>query len=229
MKRLKMLAVIGVAAAVVGCATPLKMDVNKEAKSLDLTQKSVVLMTGRFSNPLKKTGGYQPQAFVVNVEKEIVKGSEDRLNFLVDAEGTVIEPQETRYLFRMTLPPGKYVIRGITGFAGVFPIRGNFFLPLHAEINVTPKSVVYVGEIHGKVRPRDEKINEFRAGPVVPLIDQSVTGFSVGTWDVNINDAYDQDVTKFKREFSVLTPVSVDKQMLPPFDRKKAQKWWEDN
>ena len=229
MNSLKSLFILGLTAAVVGCATPLKMELNKEAKSLDVTQNSVVLMSGRFSNPLKKTGGYQPQAFIVNVEKDVVKGSEDRLNFMVDAEGAQISPEETRYLFRMMLPPGKYVIRGITGFAGVFPIRGNFFLPLHADIEVKPKSVVYIGQIEGKVRPRDEKINEFRAGSMIPLIDQSVTGFSVGTWDVNVNDAFEQDVTKFKREFPVLAPVTIAKEMLPPFDRAKAQKWWEAN
>jgi hypothetical protein len=127
----------------------------------------------------------------------------------------------------MSLPPGKYVVRGISGSSGIFPVRGNFFVPMHSGIEVKPKSVVYIGQVQAKVRERNEQAKEFRAGAVIPLIDQAVTGFSSGTWEISIRDGFNEDMGKFKNAFPVLVPATVTKQILPAFDRNKAQVWWE--
>lgn len=71
--------------------------------------------------------------------------------------------------------------------------------------------------------------NEFRAGLPFPLVDQAVTGFSGGTFDVEIIDQFEKDELEFKSRFPALRDVNIQKAILPPFDRTKAQKWWEAN
>jgi hypothetical protein len=100
-------------------------------------------------------------------------------------------------------------------------------MPLHTEIDINESSVLYLGKVTGKVRERKE--NEFRAGIIFPLLDQAVTGFSGGTFDVNIIDNYEEDVNFMKTLFPALGNVQIKSQVLPAFDRSKAQKWWEDH
>jgi hypothetical protein len=227
MKRILALLAASAAMALGGCATPTKMDLTREVQQIDVSKKSILLLSAEISNPYKS--GYQPNASVVHVEKPNASSSEDRLNFLVDAEGTEATPSGNKYLFRISLEPGKYVLRGVTGSSGTFPVRGMFFMPLHMDIEVKPGSVVYAGRVRGTVRARDEANNEFRAGPVIPLIDQSVTGFSSGTFDVAILDAEKEDLARFQNAFPALRSSRVAKQVLPPFNRKVAQTWWEKN
>jgi hypothetical protein len=208
-----------------GCATPTKMAFENETDKVK-ADKAVFLLTTTLKNGYKTS--YQPKAFVLNVEKADAKERGDRLNFLIDEKARVeadnAEAGNT-YLVRMELEPGDYVIRGMTGFSGIFPVRGTFFAPLHAEVKSGEPGVFYLGHIAATVRERQE--NEFRAGPPIPLIDQAVTGFSGGTFDVVVSDRLDQDESIFKTKFPALREINIRKAPLPPFDRIKAQKWWE--
>ena len=69
--------------------------------------------------------------------------------------------------------------------------------------------------------------NLLEAGVSVPLIDQAVVGASGGTFDVVISDAYATDGPLFRSKFPALAKVEVQQEVLPAFDRKKAQEWWE--
>jgi hypothetical protein len=220
------LGLVLIAALIVsGCATPTKMAFENEADKVK-NDKAVFLLTTTLKNGYKTS--YQPKAIVLHVERASVKDSSDRLNFLMDDKAKIeldtVQAGNT-YLVRMELEPGDYVIRGVTGFSGVFPVRGTFFAPLHAEVKATQPGVYYLGHVAATVRERQE--NEFRAGPPIPLVDQAVTGFSSGTFDVVVSDRFDQDEQMFKTRFPVLREASIRKAPLPPFDRAKAQKWWE--
>jgi len=222
--RLKfVLAAFALGSLLSGCATPVKMGLNKESTHVDVSKESLLLLTAKLSNAYKPS--YQPEAYALQVEKQDADESAERFNFLADKEGTVKSPEGNEYVFRVSIPPGNYVIRGITGFSGIFPVRGNFFLPLHSDVTVTPQSVVYLGRVEGNVRERQD--GEFRAGAPVPLIDQAVTGFSGGTFDVTITDSSDKDLAQLKTIFPALQTVEVQKNVLPPFDRARAQQWWE--
>ena len=61
----------------------------------------------------------------------------------------------------------------------------------------------------------------------MPLIDQSVTGISGGTFDVTIRDGSEADLPTFTTRFPVLNNRSIQKSILSPWDREKAQAWWE--
>jgi len=204
-------------------ATPMKMGLVKDTQQIDLKDEALLLMSVELINEYKPS--YQPEAGVLWIEKPEVKGKEDRLSYWADKEGTLKSDQGNKYVFRMTIKNGKYIIRGIHGSSGTFPVKGGFFMPLHTEIEVKDSSVFYLGKVVGKIRERKE--NEFRAGLVVPLVDQAVTGFSGGTFDIDIIDNYEEDIKFMKTLFPALGNVQVKSAILSPFDRAKAQKWWE--
>jgi hypothetical protein len=211
-----------------GCATPTKMAFQEDSAAITAASKPIFLMTATLKNGYRDS--YQPEVLVVNVERKEVKDSNDRINFTMD-EKAKVEPDPASggkaYLLRLELDKGEYVIRGMTGFSGVFPIRGHFFSPLHAELKSADAGVYYLGHVEATVRERQE--GEFRAGPPIPLIDQAATGFSGGTFDVAISDQLQTDEAAFRAKFPALRGVTIKKAILPAFDRAKAQKWWEEN
>lgn len=206
-----------------GCATQIKMSPTKDTFALDTTKESIVLVGLTFRNDFHPS--YQPGPIVLHVERGDASQMSDRLNFIFDREGIDERSTETNYLARFSLPPGKYVLRGITGGSGLLPFRGTFFTPLHEDFEVRANAVEYVGRVTSVVQERKE--GELRAGPMLPLLDQAVTGFSGGTWEVAVADNFDRDVPAFRAAFPVLEKANVEKAILGPWDKKKATDWWQ--
>ena len=223
MKRIAAFFIVLTMFLISACATPMTMGLGKGTERIDLKDESLLLLTVELVNEYKPS--YQPQATGLIIEKPDIQGKEDRLSYTADEEGTFKSDKGNRYVFRMIIKDGKYIIRGIGGFSGFIP-RGRFFMPLHSEIEIKGPSVLYLGRVIGKVRERKE--NEFRAGSTIPALDQAITGFSGGTFDVNVIDNYEEDLKFMKTLFPALGNVQVKSAVLPPFDRAKAQKWWED-
>lgn len=215
---------IALAAAVLvsACATPAKMGLTKDTQELDTSTKSILLMTMRLDHAAKPS--VTPNPRVVHVEMPNAQSREQRLNFLIDGESATLGPDGTEYFVRMELPPGKYKLMGVSGGGGIAIFPGHFLLPLVTEFEVPANSVAYMGRI--EARTRDRKENEFRAGPVLPLLDQAMTGWSGSTWDVAIRDSYESDMGRFKTAFPALRSASVKKNVVS-FDRAVAQAWWD--
>ena len=159
------------------------------------------------------------------VETPNAKDSKDRLNFMTDREGTFVTKDMNKYIFRARLKPGKYVVQGIFGYSGIFPVHGTFFMPLHCEIEAKKGEVIDLGKVIAHTRKRQG--NEFRAGPLLPLLDQAVTGFSETTFVVQTEASQAADLKEMKILFPALRTAQIVEDPLPPFDREAAQKWWE--
>lgn len=56
--------------------------------------------------------------------------------------------------------------------------------------------------------------DEPRAGSLAPLIQQDITGFSGGTFDVKLLDGYDDDLPLMRAEYPALRSVTVERQLL---------------
>jgi hypothetical protein len=210
------------AALLAGCATPTDMAFMDDSQRLSEKSKPVLLMTATINNAYKTS--FQPRLLVVNVEKPEAKEAADRLNFKMDAKART---DDNTYLLRLELEPGQYEIRGLTAIASSFPINGFFFAPMHSPVVVKGPGVYYLGHVNATVRERQGE--EFKAGPSLPVIDQAVAGASTGSFDVRILDRFETDEGVFRARFPALTGVKIEKTILPPFDRAKAQKWWEAN
>lgn len=205
-----------------GCATVSSMSPTTATQSLDTTSQSYALMTVTLKNAYHTS--YQPSPIVVNIERGAGDDRANRLNFKFDSMDKPVSASDDHFLVRLPLAPGKYVIRGITGQSGIFPFHGFFFAPLHEDLDVKPNSVVYLGHVDATVIER--KDGELRAGPVIPLIDQAATGFSGGTWDIAVSDRFDDDITEFRKDFPALRDASINREVLPAWDKEKATQWW---
>jgi len=210
-----------------GCATVNHMAFDKKATSVDVSSKSVVLMTLDLYRP--DHSRFEPVPIVVNIEEPNAKSKEERENFKFDkaVDSVKTEDGHTLYLARMALKPGPYKLMAVTGMARAFPINGFFQVPLITNLNVQPGTVVYVGRVSATLRPRQS--GEFRAGPVLPLIDQAIAGMSGSTWDVTVDDHFDADMALFRQNFKAVETASVVRAPLPAYDRAAAQAWWENS
>lgn len=165
---------------------------------------------------------------VVHVQKPDAKSAAERLNFTMDAKAKIETDSPVtgnNYLLRMELDPGQYEILGMTSNTRSFPIIAYFFTPLHSQLAVNGTGVYYLGHVTATIRERQG--NEFKAGPTLPLIDQAAAGASGGTFDVVVSDQFDEDEALFRSKFPALAGVTIQKAILPAFDREKAQQWWE--
>jgi len=211
-----------------GCATPTNMAFADDGQRVTENSKPIFLMTATLKNNYKPS--YQPKLIVVNVEKAGAKEAADRLNFTTDekaANTAVPADAGNSYLIRLELEAGRYEIQGLTSTASSFPFNAFFFAPLHAQVDVNKPGVYYLGHVAATVRERQGE--EFKAGPSVPLVDQAVAGASGGTFDVEISDQFATDEAIFRSKFPALAGVTIQKAVLPAFDRAKAQQWWAAN
>ena len=221
---IRLIATLVACCVITGCATVNTMAFDKQTKAIDTKDKSIVLMTVVVSRPDKSR--FEPVPYVVHIEKPDAQSKEDRQNFKIDKEtdATQANGQEV-YLLRLALVAGEYKLVDVFGMARAFPVNGMFSVPLVANLKVKPNSVTYIGRVTAKLRKRAG--SEFRAGPLIPLLDQSIAGMSGGTWDIAIDNLADQDIGLFRAAYPVLNSVTIDTAALPPFDRAAAQRWWD--
>ncbi len=210
-----------------GCANRLSMPLQEDGATPN-PAKHLALLTLDLRNDYRER--YQPVPWSVTVVQK-VDGNETAFNFPMDRKGSYWGEKDenpvARYLVRLELQPGPYEIRGVSMGASAFPFNASMFLPLLAPVTGAAGEVVYLGNVTANVRERQG--NEFRAGAVIPLLDQSAAGASGGTWEVTISDKADADLALFRKRFTGLEKTEIKRAVLPPFDRAKVQAWWEKN
>lgn len=207
------------------CATPTEMAFSPEAKGPVTVSKPVYLMTLTVKNVYHTS--HQPKVTVMYVERPEAKEKAERLNFKTDKasrEETDTSEGSTYYI-RMELDVSQWVLRGFSAISSSFPIHGFFFGPLHYDLPVREPGVYYLGHVDATVREREGE--EFRAGPLLPLVDQAIAGASGGSFDITVSDRWATDESVFRTRFPAMAELPVTVAVLPPFDRAKAQKFWE--
>jgi hypothetical protein len=198
-----------------GCAAPTAL--TSKTSKLDLSQKSIVLATIEITRESNRS---MPWPTRLQVMSTGATGSREIQAFAVDSEGMEYGEDGRNYvsLVRLSLAPGKFHLAGLMGQISAFPFRGLFQAPLGLMFEVPSQSIIYLGRVKIHMRPR--KDNEFRAGSLIPLIDQAVLGISTSTFDISTEDASAVDLTLFKEAFPVLRDAEVKVLSLPPFDRE---------
>jgi len=227
MNRLIQIATLVFAILLTGCASTIKMPMKDDGDKISSSGNPVYLMSVTMGNVCRDR--FQPSLDLVQVVREDGSVKQD-MKFAMDSKGTYESEDDKRppkYLVRLELAAGHYTIRGMNGSGRAFPINFTVYAPLHAPLKVEGPGVFYIGAVNATIRERQG--NEFRAGQVIPLIDQAVACASTGTFDVDISDRFDEDIALFRKTFPALVAANVQKAVLPPFDRKMAQKWWEAN
>lgn len=123
------------------------------------------------------------------------------------------------YLLSFELDSGTYNLKWIGARYSIpMLIESGGAVPLDMKIDITPNRIIYLGHLDVVLRERKDD-REKRAGSLFPLIDQAAAGFSSGTFDVVVEDKYDEDMKAFVSEYPVLQNVKVEKALLPQWIR----------
>ena len=224
MNRLQIVAAAIVCGVLTGCANISPMAFDRNASSVDTSAKSIVLMT--IDVYRGDDSRYVPHPTLLLLTKPNGSDKEEALGFrITENVDAVAEEGHKIYLARVALAPGQYKVVHVFGDANAFPFHGFFFVPIFEPLVVTPGSITYIGRVSATLRPRAD--GEFRAGPLLPLIDQSVTGVSVSTWEINIDNKSEQDLALYRSTYPFLAGAQIAVAPLPPFDRAAAQRRWD--
>lgn len=202
-----------------GCATVQNSAFDKTTQNLDFGEKSYFIMGVELDNAYKPK--YQPSInMVLYVETPDAKDKNDRFNVVIKAKEFLSEKgaAATGY-FRGALKPGDYVLKGIGGVARKFPFTGFYLLPMETKFSINENEVIYLGRLRARTRARKE--GEFRSGPLLPLLDQSASGFSGSTFDVLIQDDSEIANQWLNTEYPVLSNKGMQVRILPKYDRSK--------
>jgi hypothetical protein len=217
MMKFKYLLIFCFALVMSGCAGH-KMALTKEQSNIDLTKKSIALLSVKISNQYKPDCQLEVTGAFICPQAETCSRP---LPYYHKA-GKPYKSEEklfNEYLMSFELDSGAYTIRSI-GASFQIPLLISAFgsAPLLLKTEIKPNSLIYLG--HVDIILREKKIDiERRAGSIIPLIDQATAGFSTGTFDIDIEDRFDEDMKLFISEYPALQNLKVEKSLLPQWIR----------
>ena len=198
-----------------GCATMKPPALNSETTAIDVSKESIALLTVKIANTYKIS--YQPNIKYAFIWSDAEKDRE-KFSFSVDEKYKEMEDSFNEYLISFQLPAGEYKLRELFAQSGIFPVIGSFSVPLYSSFSIEPQKIIYLGHIEATIIERtDDEL--LRAGPVIPLIDQAVTGASGGTFVVKISDLYEKDIELFQQKYPYLAQHKVDNLTLPQWSQ----------
>ena len=205
--------------AMSGCAGN-KMALTKGKSDINLTKKSIALLSVRISNQ------YKPKRQLELLKAVICPQSEP--NCKHDFPSPYESPYKpykrekkhfNEYLLSYELESDTYNIDGLYTTYRIPTLTSGFgYTKLNLKTEIKPNSISYLG--HLDITLREKKNNaEISAGSDTPFIDQSIAGFSSGTFDVVVEDKFDEDMKSFISEYPALKKVKVEKSILPQWIR----------
>lgn len=199
-----------------GCATVAKMPIGPGSSDVDISQKSILVAKVTIKN--QKKPSHQPKMICAMTKK----GEE----FFSFTEPTLVSENEDdgkTYFASLNVDPGKVTLQSFR-FTRTIPLLLSAFaeLPFELELDVPANKIFYLGEITAVIKDK-ENDNEPSAGPMIPLIDQAITGFSTGKFEVAIADRYDRDIFELRQLYPYLKNKQIDKMVLPPWVHPKLR------
>ena len=209
--------------AMSGCAGN-KMALTKGKSDIDLTKKSIVLLSVRISNQYKPSRQLKLLSVVICPQSET-----NCKHDLPSNPGSPYKPYKkekdyfNEYLLSYELESGTYNIDGLYTTYKIPTLTSGFgYTKLNLKTEIKPNSISYLG--HLDITLREKKSDaEISAGGSVPLIDQYIPGFSSGTFDVEVEDKFDEDMKSFISEYPALKKVKVEKSILPHWIRPEKE------
>lgn len=201
--------------AMSGCAGN-KMALTKGKSKIDLTKKSIALLSVRISNQDKPNRQLELQNVIICPQSET--------NCKHDLPSHYESPYKpykkeknhfNEYLLSYELKSGTYNIDGLYTTYRIPTLTAGFgFAKLNFKTEIKPNSISYLGHLDIVLRKKKSDA-EISAGGNVPYIDQSIAGFSSGTFDVVVEDKFDEDMKSFISEYPALQKVKVEKSIFP--------------
>jgi len=203
----------------VGCATVKHTALNQNVKSIDISQESIAIFTVKVANKYKPR--YQPK-IIQCIVKNNDTGKGEKYLFIVDGEYKGIENEYNEHLISFQLPPGRYKLEEFVARWKNVHVTGFFTIPIYSVFEIEANEIIYLGHIEAHVV---EKTNDDQlpAGPPLPLIVQLGVGASGGTFVIEINDLFKNDIELFKNQYHYLSDYNIENRTLPPWKKRSKE------
>jgi len=188
----------------VGCAPTQPMALDDMQAPLELGNDTILLLRLHTVNELKP--GFQPEVLGIRV---VNLATHEPITFKPIAR-PVVQGQGYEYLVSLRLPSGQYEIATLNGMSFGYHLQAYFEVPLHRQVAIPPGKVIYLGRIDARnvCRTSDEQPP---SGPQLPLIDQTVAGYCSGTFQIDIEDRFNEDLDVFRKSFPALRSLTVER------------------
>jgi hypothetical protein len=224
MVRCRFLFVFFLVSVMTGCAGH-EMALTKGQTNIDVTKKSLALLSVKISNRSKPD--YQLDiigALICPQSETCGHGSRKHFHSIKSPyKIKSVENSFNEYLLSFELESGTYNVHSMGAVYDHFPITGGGPVPLNYELKIKPNSIIYLGHLDVVMRERKND-SEQRAGPFRPLLDQSpAVGAYTGTYDVVVEDKFEEDMKLFIAEYPILQKVKIEKSILPQWIRPENQ------
>ncbi|MCP5326992.1 MAG: hypothetical protein H7A09_11810 [Oceanospirillaceae bacterium] len=208
MKNIKVVSCFLFALLVTGCASVSKMPLQVDSDHVDLSKKSILVAKVHIKNEFKES--HQPELCCMFVQKN----GED-YSFTSPTMINDLGENGKEYFVSMDVDPGLTTIN-MARFVRKIPLLlwATADLPFSQEIDVPQNSIVYLGDITAVIKEKTSDDQPSAGGPV-PLLDQAITGFSTGTFEVVVKDKYKSDVEELRQKYMSLKGMKVVDMTLP--------------
>ncbi|MDD4357941.1 MAG: hypothetical protein PHN98_11915 [Smithellaceae bacterium] len=201
-----------------GCAG--KMALTKGQSDIDLSNKSIALLTLKISNQHKPKRQVNLHSVLICPQSEI--NCKRDLPAYPGSPYKIYKKEKNsfnEYLLSFALESGAYNIDGFYITYNIpMLVAGVGYGELKLETEIKPNSVSYLGHLNITLREKTGD-TEISAGNAIPHMDQSIAGFASGTFDIVVEDHFDEDMKSFISEYPGLQQVKVEKSILPEWIR----------
>jgi hypothetical protein len=196
-----------------GCAHDPAL--SKGQNKIDLSKESIALLSVRLSNQNKPSKQLTLNGVFICPESETCQARPywHKANDAYRSEKGMFND----YLMSISLKEGKYNMHTLFTKYSAFLIHATALAPLDLNVEIKPNSVIYLGHIN--VVLRKKKSDQEKRAALFPLIDAAVAGYSTGTFDVVVEDRFDEDMQSLISEYPGLQTVNVEKSILPQWIR----------
>jgi hypothetical protein len=206
-----------------GCMNTRQMALTAKSQAVDVTKQYVGLMVVATSTSFPGALGAGPRLpFAARVDV-LAEGEKEPMTYLVSGDNVIVADGVLYHMVSLPLPKGRYRIVFMRGF-GVLEQHidkidsgdswlGSFDWPQSHPFEITTAGVTYLGRVNMHLRERQNE-SEPRAGGMFGILEQRVTGFYPGTFDVTISDSYESDLAMFSGRYPSLKGMQVTRSLL---------------
>jgi hypothetical protein len=213
-----------------GCAAH-HMALTKGQSDVDLTKKSIALLSVKTSNQLAPTFQFNLFSAIICPQSETCSNPRPYL-YKANSPYNSEKDRFNEYLLSFELEPGTYYIRSVGTIYDSYLSEAGGYVPLDLKIDIRSNTISYLGHIDVILRERKtdtEKIAGRELVNISPMVrielkNKSRVGFSTGTFDVIVEDKFDEDMKLFISEYPALQKVKVEKSILPQWIRPEEKK-----
>lgn len=212
MKKYGILIILLLLSVMTGCSRKM-MALNQGQDVIDTSGKSIALLSVTMTNEYKPS--FQPKVYSVNIGPESEKTSAGTAHFTKNAYVKQNDDEKAEYYLSFELTPGSNILKEIHGgFNNLLIIGACNAKNLNLATTLKPGTVAYLGHVSATINERKSG-DEDRAGPLLPLLDQALTGFHGGTFNIKVEDRYEEDMEIFLSQYPGLKNVKIEKSILP--------------